>query len=91
MADRVLMLNPAIQSFLLETQNTDIVDLSMGVKDTDVLRDIHQIIEVPHIAQELLSSGRSPTLSMVLSAYELLAGRWSQLQSTIWEFSTTLE
>ncbi|OJA10258.1 hypothetical protein AZE42_13829 [Rhizopogon vesiculosus] len=30
MADRMLMLNPAIQSFLLEIQNTDIADLSMG-------------------------------------------------------------
>jgi hypothetical protein len=77
----------AIQSFLLETQNTDIADLSMDMKDTDVLRDIHQVIEVPHIAQELLSSERTPTLSMALPAYELLTGKWTQLQSTIWELS----
>jgi hypothetical protein len=74
-------------SFLLETQNTDIADLSMDMKDTDVLRDIHQVIEVPHIAQELLSSERTPTLSMALPAYELLTGKWTQLQSTIWELS----
>jgi len=77
----------AIQSFLLETQNADIADLSMDVKDTDALRDIHQIIEVPHIAQEFLSSERTPTLSMTLPAYGLLTSKWTQLQSTIWELS----
>ena len=77
----------AIQFFLLETQDTDIADLSMDVKDTDVLRDIHQIIEVPHMAQELLSSERTPTLSMTLPAYGLLTSKWTQLQSTIWELS----
>ncbi|KAG2744443.1 hypothetical protein P692DRAFT_201721841 [Suillus brevipes Sb2] len=87
MVDRVLMLNPAIQSFLLETQNADISDLSMDAKDTDVLRDIHQIIEVPHVAQELLSSERTPTLSMALPAYEVLNMQWTQLRSTIWELS----
>ena len=55
------------------------------MKDTDVLRDIHQIIEVPHMAQELLSSERMPTLA--LPAYELLERKWTQLQSTIWELS----
>jgi hypothetical protein len=39
----------AIQFFLLETQNTDVADLSMDVKDIDVLR-VHQIIEVHHMA-----------------------------------------
>jgi len=77
----------AIQSFLLETQNTDISHLSMDAKDADVLRDIHQIIEIPHTAQELLSSERTPTLSMALPAYELLVSKWTQLQSTIWELS----
>ena len=77
----------AIQSFLLETQNTNIADLSMEVKDTDVLRDIHEIIEVHHMAQELLSSERTPTLSMTLPAYGLLTSKWTQLQSTIWELS----
>ncbi|KAG2055138.1 hypothetical protein BDR06DRAFT_1046210 [Suillus hirtellus] len=79
MVDRVLMLNPAIQSFLLETQNADISDLSMDAKDTDVLHNIHQIIEVPHIVQELLSSEQTPTLSMALPAYKVLNSQWTQL------------
>ncbi|KAG2365911.1 hypothetical protein BDR07DRAFT_1275833 [Suillus spraguei] len=92
MIDRVLILNPvctqnAMQSFLLETQNADISDLSMDAKDIDVLHDIHQIIEVPHVAQELLSSEWTPTLSMALPAYEVLSSQWTQLRSTIWELS----
>ncbi|KAG2356414.1 hypothetical protein BDR07DRAFT_1535488 [Suillus spraguei] len=57
----------------------------MDVKDIDVLCNIHQVIEVPHMAQELLSSEQTPTLSMALPAYEVLKGQWTQLQSTIWE------
>ncbi|KAG2044497.1 hypothetical protein BDR03DRAFT_1039897 [Suillus americanus] len=55
-----------------KTHNADISDPSMDAKDTYVLRDIHQIIEVPHVAQELLSSERTPTLSMALPAYEYI-------------------
>ncbi|KAG2353766.1 hypothetical protein BDR07DRAFT_1382860 [Suillus spraguei] len=87
MVDRVLMLNPAIQSFLLKTQNADISDFSMDAKDTDVLRDIHQIIEVPHVVQELLSSEWTPTLSMALPAYQVLNSQWTQLRSMILELS----
>ncbi|KAG1731187.1 uncharacterized protein EDB91DRAFT_1058878, partial [Suillus paluster] len=87
MIDRVLTLHPAIQSFLQEIQNADIAHLSMDSKDIDVLCDIHQIIEVPHAAQELLASERTPTLSMALPAYELLLTKWTELKGTIWELA----
>ncbi|KAJ8582383.1 hypothetical protein M405DRAFT_921479, partial [Rhizopogon salebrosus TDB-379] len=87
MIDRVLTLYPAIQSFLQEIQNSDLAHLSMDLKDLDVLRDIHQIIEVPHAAQELLAAERTPTLSMALPSYELLKSKWSELRKTIWELS----
>ncbi|KAJ8590737.1 hypothetical protein M405DRAFT_815571, partial [Rhizopogon salebrosus TDB-379] len=59
----------------------------MDSKDIDVLRDIHQIIEVPHAAQELLVAERTPTLSMALPSCELLNSKWSELRTTIWELS----
>ncbi|OJA18622.1 hypothetical protein AZE42_01758 [Rhizopogon vesiculosus] len=55
--------------------------------DLDVLRDIHQIIEVPHAAQEFLAAERTPTLSMTLPSYELLENKWSKLKQTIWGLS----
>ncbi|OAX33962.1 hypothetical protein K503DRAFT_869222 [Rhizopogon vinicolor AM-OR11-026] len=85
--DRVLILYPAIQSFIQEIQNSNIAHLSMDSKDLGVLRDIHQIIEVSHAAQELPTAERTPTLSMALSSYELLKNKWSELKQTIWELS----
>ncbi|KAG1727631.1 hypothetical protein EDD22DRAFT_1016537 [Suillus occidentalis] len=81
----------AIQSFLQEIQNADIAHLSMDLKDVNVLHDIHQIIEVPHTAQELLASKCTPTLSMALPAYELLQTKWTELKGTIWELAHYIE
>ncbi|KAG1809643.1 uncharacterized protein BJ212DRAFT_1448738 [Suillus subaureus] len=91
MIDRVLTLHPAIQSFLQEIQNVDIAHLSMDLKDIDVLCDIHQIIEVPHAAPELLTSKHTPTLSMAIPAYELLQTKWTKLKGTIWELAHYIE
>ncbi|OAX40362.1 hypothetical protein K503DRAFT_844628, partial [Rhizopogon vinicolor AM-OR11-026] len=77
----------AIQSFLQGIQNSDIAPLSMDSKDLDVLRDIHQIIEVSHAAQEHLAAERTPTLSVALPSYELLENKWSKLKQTIWGLS----
>ncbi|KAG2076651.1 hypothetical protein BDR04DRAFT_1204782 [Suillus decipiens] len=77
MIDHVLTLH-------LEIQNADLAHLSMDLKDVNVLHDIHQIIEVPHAAQELLTSEHTPTLSMALPTYELLQTKWTKLKGTIW-------
>ncbi|KAI5997346.1 hypothetical protein EDC04DRAFT_2585144, partial [Pisolithus marmoratus] len=81
------MIDCAIQSFLQEHENADIAHLSMSCQSLDVLHDIHQVLEVAHTAQELLSGECTPTLSMVLPAYELLCEKWSQLQQTIHKLS----
>ena len=52
-----------------------------------MLRDIHQVLEVPHRAQELLSAERTPTLSMAIPAYEILIKKWKSLRATIPELS----
>ncbi|KAI6036718.1 hypothetical protein PISMIDRAFT_118541, partial [Pisolithus microcarpus 441] len=54
----------------------------------NVLRDIHQVLEIPHSAQEALSAECTPTLSMALPVYELLIQKWMVLTSqTIPELS----
>ncbi|KAH7903910.1 ribonuclease H-like domain-containing protein, partial [Hygrophoropsis aurantiaca] len=87
MIERVLLLYPAIRSFLQDLQHTDISHLDMSAQELDVLRDIHQVLEVPHCAQELLSAERTPTLSMALPSYEDLICQWITLQSTLPELS----
>jgi hypothetical protein len=59
----------------------------LSPKTVAILQDVQQILEVPHTAQELLSSERTPTLPMALPAYEELAAKWRELQGTIWELS----
>lgn len=49
--------------------------------------DIHDILEVPHAAQELLSSERTPTLSMVVPVFEELVKQFKNLQSSYPELS----
>ncbi|KAI6012365.1 hypothetical protein EDC04DRAFT_2579789, partial [Pisolithus marmoratus] len=88
MIDCVILLNPIwFSASDFQHENADIAHLSMSCWSLDVLHDIHQVLEVAHTAQELLSGECTPTLSMVLPAYELLCEKWSQLQQTIHELS----
>ena len=52
-----------------------------------MLQDIHQILEVPHTAQELLSAECTPTLSLSLPVYEILIEQWKLLRVTIPELA----
>jgi hypothetical protein len=52
-----------------------------------VLKDICQVLEVPHSAQQLLSFEKTPTLSMVLPVYSLLIDGWKHMQEVIPELS----
>lgn len=48
-----------------------------------MLYDIHQVLQVAHLAQELLSAERTPTLSMALPVFETLITKWQELSVTI--------
>ncbi|KAH7918269.1 hypothetical protein BV22DRAFT_1024860, partial [Leucogyrophana mollusca] len=87
MVDRFLLLHPAIHAFLAETLHADITHLDLTAQELAVLRDIHQVLEIPRFAQELLSAERTPTLSMALPSYELLMKQWKCLRTTIPELS----
>jgi hypothetical protein len=52
-----------------------------------VLHHINHILEIPHLAQELLSAKKTPTLSMALPAYELLMVSWTELKAAIPELA----
>lgn len=51
------------------------------------MKDIHQILEIPHAAQQLLSSSRTPSLSMALPAFEVLVEAWKNTRTIIPELS----
>ena len=52
-----------------------------------ILKDIHQILEVPHAAQQLLSSSRTPSLSLALPAFEVLIETWKCTRTIIPELT----
>ncbi|KAF8972357.1 ribonuclease H-like domain-containing protein, partial [Flammula alnicola] len=84
MIDRVLELYVAIRDFLLDLEQSDITDsLVLNPLQKSILQDIHQVLQVAHLAQELLSAERTPTLSMVLPVFETLVSKWKKLSSTI--------
>ncbi|KAF8959750.1 ribonuclease H-like domain-containing protein, partial [Flammula alnicola] len=83
MIDRVLELYVAIHDFLLELEQSDLRHLLLSELEKNVLYDIHQVLQVAHLAQELLSAERTPTLSMALPVFETLIANWKELASTI--------
>ena len=56
-------------------------------KECEVLYHIHQILEIPHKCQELLSAEKTPSLSLALPAYETLVLLWKGLAKEIPELS----
>ncbi|KAH6902447.1 hypothetical protein BKA70DRAFT_1113066, partial [Coprinopsis sp. MPI-PUGE-AT-0042] len=71
---RFLTLEKAIREFC--NQNPDLRDLSFKKDEIQVLGDLISVLAIPHGAQELLSSERTPTLSMALPTYKLILDGW---------------
>ncbi|KAF5372361.1 hypothetical protein D9615_009320 [Tricholomella constricta] len=91
MIDRIIYLYPAVQKFLLNIDQTDLSHHLFSDRQLNILRDIHQVLELPHAAQELLSAERTPTLSLSLPLYEILIEQWKLLQATIPELAQYIE
>ncbi|KAH9080277.1 ribonuclease H-like domain-containing protein, partial [Lactarius deliciosus] len=78
MIDRTMELYP-VKPFLHCSRRSD--------KQYEVLGHIHQILEIPHRAQELLAAEKTPTLAMALPVYEKLIELWKSLALSIPEMS----
>ncbi|KAH9937936.1 hypothetical protein B0H21DRAFT_698741 [Amylocystis lapponica] len=76
MVDRVLTktLNifEAIARFLNDPKHDDLRCHALDQKQMQVLDEIRQFLQLPHVVQELLSAEMTPTLSQALPAYEKL-------------------
>ncbi|KAH9930790.1 hypothetical protein B0H21DRAFT_677483, partial [Amylocystis lapponica] len=72
MVDRVLFMSLAIARFLNDLKHDDLHCHALNQKQMQVLDEIHQFLQLPHVVQELLSAEMTPTLSQALPAYEKL-------------------
>jgi hypothetical protein len=46
-----------------------------------VAEHVREVVEIPHLAQELLSSDRTPTLAFSLPVYDRIITQWESKQS----------
>jgi hypothetical protein len=60
-----------------------LVECTITHTDYDVLHNILTVLNLTHQTQELLSSDRTPTLSLAIPLYRALIDEWRQLQSTL--------
>ncbi|RPD74060.1 hypothetical protein L226DRAFT_583602 [Lentinus tigrinus ALCF2SS1-7] len=78
----------AIKTFLSHVSRTDISHTLLRPSEYDALKEIYQILEIPHDAQQLLSYERTPSLTIALPAYELLLAGWRELRQEIPHMAT---
>jgi len=77
----------AIEHFLSKPALAEHTHQLFKPKEFRVLIDIHQVLQAPHMCQELLSAEKCPTLSLALLIYEKLVVYWKELMETIPELS----
>jgi hypothetical protein len=81
----------AVQSFLSCPHQLDLSCHMLSNDELIVLSDLCQVLEVPHLAQELLSSEQAPTLSLAIPVYKLIISKWKSLQISIPELSPAIQ
>ncbi|KAG8773677.1 hypothetical protein FRC12_002385 [Ceratobasidium sp. 428] len=70
MIERFLYLYPAISRYI--ASDVSLAEYAIAHMDYEVLSDILDVLDLAHRTQELLSSDKTPTLSLALSLYHAL-------------------
>ncbi|KZT63538.1 hypothetical protein DAEQUDRAFT_680200, partial [Daedalea quercina L-15889] len=87
MIDRVLELNQAIDEFLKRPNQEAIQHNCLRQVSLELLCDIREFLQVPHLVQEVLSAQKTPTLSMALPGYEKLLAVLRLLKKKLWRIA----
>ncbi|EUC58850.1 HAT family dimerization protein, partial [Rhizoctonia solani AG-3 Rhs1AP] len=86
MMERYEMMSPAVQEFAFRTQLDAIIPV-LDHKQFEVMQDLISVLRIPHNAQELLSSEKTPTLALAVPLYETIILTWEKLAVSIPELS----
>ncbi|KAJ7440177.1 hypothetical protein FB451DRAFT_1344143 [Mycena latifolia] len=87
MIDRLLEQYLAVDRFLDDPKQDEISWHRLSPITLKVLQDIRRFLQVPHIVQEIVSSEKTPTLSIVLPMYEKLIVMLKDLAKDLDELS----
>jgi len=60
--------------------DTELPSLVLNKAEVCVVTHIREVVEIPHLAQELLSSDRTPTLAFSLPIYDRIIHQWESKQ-----------
>jgi len=63
----------------------------LGRADVCVVKHIHEVVEIPHLAQELLSTDQTPTLAFSLPVYDKIITQWELKQKQYPLLSRTIQ
>jgi hypothetical protein len=78
MALKLTFFLQAITSFVQILRHAELAHHIFAGLELAVLKDIHQLLEVPYAVQQLLSSSWTPSLSVALPAFKVLIECWKQ-------------
>ncbi|QRV87057.1 hAT family dimerization protein [Ceratobasidium sp. AG-Ba] len=78
MIERLLYLYPAVSRYI--ASDTTLSEYAISHMDYEVLSDISDVLELANRTQQLLSSDKTPTLSLALPLYYALIDQWRNLQ-----------
>ncbi|KDN43270.1 hypothetical protein RSAG8_06237, partial [Rhizoctonia solani AG-8 WAC10335] len=84
--ERYEVMSPAVREFAFGMRHESFIPL-LNHKQFEVMQDLISVLRIPHNAQELLSSEKTPTLALAVPLYETIILTWEQLAVTIPEFS----
>lgn len=60
--------------------NSELPSLVLSKAETCAAKHIREVVEIPHLAQELLSSDRTPTLAFSLPVFDRIISQWESKQ-----------
>lgn len=68
----------AIEAFAIRPKQVDggVPSLVPNKAEVCVVKHIHEVVEIPHLAQELLSTDQTPTLAFSLPIYDKIIHQW---------------
>jgi hypothetical protein len=72
----------AIEAFAFRPKQleSELPSLVLNEAEVCVVKHIREVVEIPHLAQELLSTDRTPTLAFSLPIYDEIVRQWELKQ-----------
>ncbi|VDC02215.1 unnamed protein product [Peniophora sp. CBMAI 1063] len=83
MISRFLTLHQAIERLLSHPSQSKHIHNLLSTEEVEAVQDIYQLLEIPHDAQQILSSHHTPGLALAVPTYEAVIEKWTELKDTL--------